>query len=494
MSNLASLKNFDVVIIGGGVIGTAILHSLSQLQLSIALLEKEAEISFGTTKANSGIVHAGFHSKPGTLKAKTCVEGARMYPKLCENLKVPFKQNGVLMVAFDKKQLTDLEFYQEQGRQNGLFDLQILSQDELKKLEPNLSKNIVAGLFAPNGGIVSPFELAIAQGENAKNNGAEIFCSSEVLSMEEKGSHILITTNRGKFLTKIVINCAGLHADSIARLLGDYSFTIKPRKGEEYLLDKRVGDLVNSTIFPLPTPTSKGILIIPTVHGNLMLGPTAEELDQRDDFSTTSLGFEQIYSFCTKMVNGLEKKDLIASFAGIRAASDRGDFIIEFSPTVSQLINVAGIESPGLTAAPYIGEMVKEMVRDKLASTGQKVEKKPDFNAVLPKKLRFSELSTEELKEAIAKDKRFAHIICRCEMVSEAEIVEAINNGARTLDGIKLRTRAGMGRCQGGFCTPKIIKILSRELNMPPSEITKRGNESFLVPYLAKELIERKEQ
>jgi len=486
---VATDKNFDVIIIGGGVIGTAVAYNLSKLKLKIALLEKEMELAFGTTKANSGIVHAGFHSKPGTLKASMCVKGSLMYPKLCQDLDVPYKQNGVLMVAFNSEQLPELNVFYNQGRLNGLTDLKILTRDELLKKEPNLQDEVIAGLFAPTGGVVSPFELAINLGESAKLNGVEVVLDSPLLKMEDRKNHLLITTKDNHYTAKIVINCAGLYADNIARMLGDDSFSIIPRKGEEYLLDKRVGNLINSTIFPLPTPNSKGMLVIPTVHGNLMLGPTAIEMDKRDEFTTTALGLKTIYDFTKNLVKGLEKRDLIASFAGIRAASDRGDFIIEFSKTNPRLLNIAGIESPGLTAAPAIGEKILEMVKARLNEEGMSVGLNPSYNPVLPKKLHLRDLKGPELEKAIQQDNRFAHVICRCELVSEAEIVAAIKSGAKTLDGIKLRTRAGMGRCQGGFCTPKILKIMSRELGIPVSELTKRGGDSVLVPYTAKELI-----
>lgn len=486
---MATRKDFDVLVIGGGVIGTAIARSLSKLKLEIALVEKDKELSFGTTKANSGIVHAGFHNSPGTLKTKLCVEGCLMFPNLCEELDVPFKQNGVLMVALSEEEIPKLYDFLEQGQQNGVPELVVLDREQLLEREPNISDKVVAGLFAPSGGIVSPFELAINQGENAKQNGVEIFLDSAIENLIDKGDYVLVKTKNDEFTTKLVINCAGLYSDTIARLLGDDSFSIKPRKGEEYLLDKRVGSLVTSTIFPLPSPNSKGMLVIPTVHGNLMLGPTAVEMEARDEFSTTAHGLESIYDFTKDLVNGIEKRDLIASFAGVRAASDRGDFVIEFSKKSSRLLNVAGMESPGLTAAPAVGEMVLEMVKSWFNNRGIEVKNNLSFNPRLPKKLYLRNLSKSELEAAYKKDKRFTHVICRCELVSEAEIVEAIKAGARTLDGIKLRTRAGMGRCQGGFCTPLILKIMSRELNIPVTEITKRGGDSVLVPFTAKELI-----
>ena len=482
-------KEFDILIIGGGVIGTAIARNLAKLNLKTALIEKEAELAFGTTKANSGIVHAGFHSEPGSLKATLCVKGCNMFPGVCEELDVPFKENGILMVATSKEELPALQGFYEKGLLNGVRDLMLLNRSQILEMEPNLSEKVIAGLFAPHGGIVSPFELAIYQGNNAEQNGVQIFLESPVDNVVNHRDYLEVFTSKDTFKAKLVINCAGLFADDVARFVGDKSFDIKPRKGEEYLLDKRVGNLVTSTIFPLPSKNSKGILVIPTAHGNLMLGPTALEMEEREDFTTTQKGLDVIYNSTETLVNGFSKRDIIASFAGVRAASDRGDFVIEFSKVAPRMLHVAGIESPGLTASPAIGEMVLEMVKGWYKENNIKIEANPNFNPRLPKRIRLHDITDKRLEEAIKKDKRYAHVICRCELVSEAEIIEAIKNGARTLDGIKLRTRAGMGRCQGGFCTPKILQIMSRELNIPVSKITKRGGNSVLVPYKSKELI-----
>lgn len=489
MTEKTQRKKFDVLIIGGGVVGTAVARSLAKLKLKTALVEKEVELAFGTTKANSGIVHAGFHNEPGSLKAILCVKGCDMFPQVCEELDVPFKENGVLMVATSDRELPLLHKFYEQGIQNGVRDLELIDRDRVFELEPNLSRYIVAGLFAPHGGIVSPFELAIYQGVNAEKNGVEIFLDAAVENVVDRGNYIEVATKKGTFEAALVVNCAGLFADDIAQMVGDTSFAIRPRKGEEYLLDKRVGNLVTSTIFPLPSENSKGILVIPTAHGNLMIGPTALEMQEREDLSTTQEGLEVIYQSASKLVKGISRRDIIASFAGVRAASDRGDFVIEFSKVAPRLLNVAGIESPGLTAAPAIGEMVLEMIKDWCKDRGIPVEENHDFNPRLPKRVRLQDIDDPRLEEMIAKDRRYAHAVCRCEMVSEAEIVEAIQNGARTLDGIKLRTRAGMGRCQGGFCTPKVLQIMARELNVPITSITKRGGDSVIVPYKTKELI-----
>lgn len=474
---------YDVVVIGGGVVGCAIARELSRYKLRLALLEKEAEVGFGTSKANSGIVHAGFHSEPGTLKARFVVPGNKLYDRWKEELDIEFERNGVLMVARPEQESL-LHEYLERGRVNGVPRLRIVNQQELHEMEPNLAPDITAGLYAPTGGVVSPADLTMALAENASDNGVDVFTGAPVHSVQ--------TTDRGFFVVRAgcrrlearyVVNAAGLYADQVARLVGDDSFSIRPRKGEEYLLDKRLEGLVKSTVFPVPTKVSKGILVIPTVHGNIMLGPTAEEIESRDDLATSSTGFAEVLAGVQRLVPSVQPRDIITSFTGIRAASDHGDFVIEPSPAVRGWVNVAGIESPGLTAAPAIAEYVVHLVKE----LGLELVEDPTFNPRRRPVIRFRELSHEERKSLIRRDPLYGRIICRCETVTEAEIRDAIRRGARTLDGVKWRTRAGMGRCQGGFCTARVIELLAEELGVSEEQVTKRGPGSELLLLRTKE-------
>lgn len=474
LSGEQELRQTDVVIIGGGIVGAAIAYTLSQYKVSLTLVEREYEVGWGATKANSGIVHGGFHDAPTSWKGKLCIKGNQAYPELARKLDVQFRQNGVLMVALSEDDLTTLNKYLERGMANNVPGLRILSKSEVLEKEPNLNPNVIAALYAPQGGVVNPFEMAIAMAEVAQANGTAILMDTEVTGLSRADSEILVQTTRGVIRTKYVVNAAGLGADDIARMAGDHSFSIKPRKGEEYLMDKRIGNLVTSTIFPTPKPTSKGILVIPTAEGNLMIGPTAWETDDKQAVDTTSEGFAEIMNSARALLPSLSPRDIITSFAGIRAASDRGDFILEPSVAFPGLVHAAGIESPGLTAAPAIAEVIAEILQEQ----GLKLEKNPEATDERPPVVRFHSMSDDERAELLRKNPRYGKIICRCETVTEGEIVDAICRGARTVDGVKFRTRAGMGRCQGGFCQPLVIGILARELGVSPTEITKRSRGS----------------
>jgi len=466
----------DVLIIGAGVVGTCVARSLSRYRLNVTLVEKEEDVGFGTSKANSGIVHAGFHDRPGTKKASLCVAGNSMYEKFCQDLDVPFKRCAAMVVALEGQRLQILEELKTQGEKNKVPGLKIIGKDALFELEPNLSKMVKAALYSPTVGVVSPYELTIALAENAKQNGVKIFLNTKVKNIVPQGNGIKrVETQRGIFITNYVINAAGLFADEIAGMIGE-KFAIFPRKGEEYILDKEIDGLVEHVIFPLPKEETKGILVIPTVDGNLMIGPTAKRVKDKFDLTTTGEGLKEVLQEAGKLVPAITHQDIIAFFAGLRASTLDDDFIIASSSKVRGFINLIGIDSPGLAAAPAIAEVVVDLLKQE----GLKLVPKKNFNPYR-RWTRFHRFSTDDKDKLIKKDKRYGNIICRCENVTEAEIVDAIRRGARTLDGVKFRTRAGMGRCQGGFCTPRVVKIMARELNIPPEKITKRGGKSNIL-------------
>lgn len=468
---------FDILIIGAGVIGTCIARFLSRYKLNIALVEKEADVGFGTSKANSGIIHAGFHDRPGTLKANLCVAGNSMFDKLCEELNVPFKRCGALVVAIEDEEFKILEELKIQGEKNKVPGLKIIKDSYLFQLEPNLTKRAKAALYSPTVGIIPPYELTIALAENAKQNGVRILLNTQVkdITFQNDGTKI-VKTQKGVILTNYLINAAGLFADEIARMAKDNEFTLIPRKGEEYILDKKREELVKHVIFPPPQKQTKGVLIIPTVDGNTMIGPTSEVVDDKFDLNTTKEGLQIVLEKVKKLIPVINDKDIIASFAGLRASSKNDDFIIQPSTRIKGFINVAGIDSPGLTAAPAIAMMVAEILKEE----GLKLVQKKSYQPYR-RWIKFRELSLEQKDELIKKDRRYGNIICRCENVTEGEIIDAIKRGARTLDSLKFRTRAGMGRCQGGFCTPKVMKIMRDELNIPLEKITKRGEGSNIL-------------
>ncbi len=477
----------QVAIIGGGIIGTAIARELSRYQVDFFVIERNAEVGWGATKANSGIIHAGFHDKPDSVKAKFCLAGNKLYPNLCEELEVSYAQNGVMMVALSTEEKEILSKYYQQGIENGVENLRIVSAQEALELEPNLSKDVVAALVAPNGGIVTPFELATALMENAIDNGGQLLTDSAVQDIEVTRDGFIIYTPNTKIYAQKVINAAGVYSDQIARMIGDEYFSIRGRKGEEYLLDKPWGALVSHTIFPVPTPVSKGILVIPTCEGNLMIGPTGDDSLNLEDFQTSQDGLTRILAGATRMVPKIDPKQIICQFAGIRAASNRDDFIIEISPTTPGMIHLAGIESPGLTAAPAIAIEVMNLLR----LAGLELCEKAVFSPHRRPVVQFHKLSREEQARQISEDPRHGRIVGRCESITEAEIIDAIERGARTVDGVKFRTRSGCGRCQGGFCQPNVIGVIAQELKIPVEQVRKNHKNSQQIGFAAKDLLKK---
>ncbi|MBU1035153.1 NAD(P)/FAD-dependent oxidoreductase [bacterium] len=486
----------DVVIIGGGVIGTAIARELSRYRLDITLIEKEEDVAMGTSKGNSGIIHAGYDADFKTLKGQLNVKSNLQFDKLCRDLKIPFKRIGSLVVGFTKEDFNKLKDLKENGEKNGIKNLKIITDDELFKLEPNLNPQVKYALYAPAAGIISPYELTIALADNAVINGAKVLLETEVKDIRiENGQVCGVVTNLGLIETRVIINAAGLYADEMAKGVGE-NFKIKPLKGEYQLFDKQWGNLVNHILFPIPTKLSKGILVAPTVHNNLLIGPNSYQVEEKDDLATTKAGIKEVYEEAKKLIPHLPHQDLVASFAGLRADVEGGDdFIIEASKKIRGFINVAGIVSPGLSSAPAIAEMVSDILKEVAQKIYPQLELnyKNNFTETLPAQPRFTDYvdKIEKWQEIIEKDSDYGEIICRCEKVSKGEIIRAIHRPvpAKSLDAIKRRTRAGMGRCQGGFCSPRVLRILSEELKISPLRITKKGPGSEVLKTMTKEMI-----
>ncbi len=468
---------YDVAIIGGGVIGCAIARELSRFHIRTVLLERNAEVGFGTTKTNSGIIHAGHHDSADTLKGRLVVSGSLMFDQLAQELNFGFRRIGELVVARGDEEVGTLEKLKALGDEKGVPGLEIWDAKRLRREEPNLSHKLVAALHAPSAGVINPYEFAFALIESAVTNGLELLVDSPVLDIDAGKDRLTLHLPEGKTIEAgFVLNCAGVFSDKVAGMVGLEDFSIRPRKGEEYMLDKRLEGLVRRLVFPVPTKTSKGILVIPTFDGTIMVGPTAEDTDDRYDLATTYEGSEKVFGFIRDICPSITIKDTITEFAGLRAVSSTNDFVI--GPTrVRGFINVAGIQSPGLTAAPAIAIHTREI----LQAEGLVMQPKDDFDPVVAGPPRFATLQTDEQKALVESDPLFGKIACRCELVTEAEIHHAIDHGARTLDGIKFRSRAGMGRCQGGFCTSRCMDILSERLEVPLEEVTKRGGDSWMV-------------
>ena len=475
----------DVVIIGAGIVGTALAYELSHYELSVIVVEKEADVGWGATKANSGIIHAAVHDLPSTFKGKFCSEGNKLYRQLESELGIKLRKTGMLMVAEKEEQLGQLEKIKKTGLACGEKDLEILTKEELLAKEPALSPHVLAGLYAPSAATTAPYQLAIAFFEGAQTNGVKFYFEEPVRKLKIKNKSIdQVETTNFNISTKFVINAAGVKAGEIAGLAG-CPLTIKPRAGEEYLLDKSYGDLVSHLIFPLPTLNSKGILAIPTVDHNLMVGPTAVE--GLGSHATTDEGREEVFRSIGKLLPQINSQGTIASFTGVRPAPPEGDFIIG-STDVGGFYLAAGMESPGLTAAPAVAKyLVAKMQEDGLSATRKKEMKK----RIPP--LRLHDLGEGELAELISENPSWGKIVCRCEEVTEAEIIEAIRRGATTLDGIKFRTRLGMGRCQGGFCGPRVLSILARELAVDKRAISKKGQDTQIAPLTREQLLEEVE-
>lgn len=460
---------FDVVIIGAGIMGAATAYELAKYDLKVKVLEKEHDVSNGTSKANSGIVHAGYDAKEGTLMAKYNALGNSMYEELCKEIDAPFKRTGSLVLAFSEEDREHLKLLYDRGIKNGIPGIKILEKEEVFEMEPNVSKEVVAALYAPTAGVTGPWEVTIKMLENAAINGVDIETDAKVKNVEKIENGYKITLDDGReYETRVVVNAAGLYADEINNMVSSKKIKITPRAGEYYLLDKVQGNLVNNVIFQCPTKVGKGILVAPTAHGNLIVGPTATSTEDKEYVGNTLSGLDAVKLAAVKSVKDINFRDNIKNFNGLRAEADYPDFIIGEVEDAPYFFNIAGTKSPGLTSAPAIGMDVANMIVKKLGDVTKKEEHKKNRQQI-----HFMELSNEEKAEVIKKDPRYGRIICRCESITEGEIVDVIHRmvGAKTVDGVKKRCRPGMGRCQGGFCGPRVQEILARELNKKLDEI-----------------------
>lgn len=467
---------YDVAVIGAGVTGGMIARKLSSYNLTICLLEKENDVAMGATRANSAIVHAGFDAEEGTLKAKLNVKGSEMMKQVTDELGVKYKNNGSLVIGFNAEDRAVLEGLLERGRKNGVRDLRIIEKEELGRIEPNISKNVICALYAPTGAIVCPYDLAIAAIGNAMDNGVKLKLNFEVTGIKKTEEGYEISSGEEKISARYIVNAAGLYADAIAAMAGDTSLRIRPRRGEYILLDKECGGLVTHTIFRTPSKMGKGILVTPTVDGNLLTGPTSVDMEEKEDKATTPEGFARIIKEACENVDGIPFNKTITSFCGLRAVGNTGDFII--NTPLEGFVNVAGIESPGLSASPAIAEYVAQLLEEQ----GLALSAKMDYDPYRKSMHAFREASIEEKNALIRKDRTYGKIVCRCEGVTEGEILEAIRTNPKPsdLDGVKRRTRAQMGRCQGGFCGPYIVELLARELGIPYDKVTKSGGDSYI--------------
>lgn len=479
---MIDLGKADVAIVGGGITGTAIARELSKYRLNIVLVEKHPDLAMGSTKANSAVLHAGFAQRPGSLKALLNVRGSEMYRKLKEELDLEIDFVGSLVIALSPDELVQLQELYDWGMSNQVAGLKLLNREEVFELEKNLTPNVCGALLAPTAGIIWPFGAALAFAESAVCNGVRIITECQVTGIKtEAGKVAGLHTNKGFLTTGCIINAAGVYADEISRMAGDESFVIRPRKGEYILFDKSAAGKVGRVIFPVPQNGMKGILLSPTVHGNMFIGPNACDLTDKEDVAVTTAGLEEVISGGRRLMPDIPLGAAIAQFAGLRAVSDKGDFIVRRSAVAAGLIHAAGIESPGLTAAPAIAEMIADLVRDFFGD----LVAKPDFVAFCPspRRRKVHAVAYQERQKLIAENPLYGRIVCRCETVSEGEIIEAIHRpcGARTVDGVKRRVGAGLGRCQGGFCGPRVVAILARELDVPVTAIRKDclGSEMF---------------
>ena len=467
---------FEFVVIGAGVVGGMVARELTKYTSSVCILEKQSDVALGATRANSAIVHAGYDAVEGSLKARLNVRGSKMMPEICKELGVKYINNGSLVVGFNEEDENTLLGLCKRAKKNGVDGVRVIYRDEIVELEPNIGDAVTVALYAPTGAIVCPYELCMAAVGNAMDNGAELKLNFDVKRIESRDFGYEVFSDNESVWGKYVINCAGLYSDDVAKMVGDDSFTVNPRKGEYMLLDREVGGHISHTVFRCPSKMGKGILVSPTVDGNLIVGPTAEDINDKEDKTTTAAGLTKVRTMAAEQVKNIDFSKVITSFAGLRSTGSTGDFIIGIRP--ENFLNIAGIESPGLSSAPAIAEYAVSILCD----AGYDAKKRDDFIPNRRPMHFFASLSVEEKNALIKERPEYAHIICRCETVSEGEIIDAIRTNPRPgdVDGVKRRTRASMGRCQGGFCTPYIIELLADEMGIDYCDVTKFGGNSLI--------------
>ena len=475
---------FDVVVIGAGIVGSFVARKLSSYQLSVAVLEKEPDVGNVTTMANSAIVHSGYDPVPGTLKAKLNVLGNKMMDQVCEELDVEMERVGSLTVALYDEQLPMLEKLAERSAQNGV-EVKILNAEETLKLEPHLNPQVKGSLFAPTTGIVNPFTLSVHAMENAVDNGVKLFLNEKVVKINKESDFYSIVCQSGNvYQTKVVINAAGVYSDEIHKMVEDIDYSITPRKGEYFILDHYTDDLVKHTIFPLPSEKGKGILVTPSIGGTYLIGPSAEAMPSKDDVSTDKPTLDDVRRQALDMVPSIPFNQVIRTFAGSRPTPSTHDFIIGYAKSDNHFINLSGIESPGLVSAPAIAEYVVNEYVSKVLD----LKPNANYNPSVKKRPALSKMSVKEKQEFIKKNPEYGQIICNCEKVSLGEILFEMNTSVppKTIKAVKKRTRAGFGKCQGGFCQPLVIKLISEKFNIPLDKVLFQKEGSFVVPYKVK--------
>lgn len=466
------MKQADIVIIGAGAVGSALARELSKYRLKVIVVEKNEDLGGDSSKSNSAIIHTGYDAKPGTLESQLVVAANPMYDQIAADLDVPFKRIGALLPAFTEEQFEQLPALKHKAMMNRVYDVEYKTGEQLLQMEPNLNPEVKGGLYIPRESIIDPFLLCIGLAENAADNGVEFMLGTKCTGIKvEEGAVTTVETTAGNIATKYVVNAAGLYCDEVAGYVGKADYYVTPRKGQFYILDKNTSCKVGMIILPIPTKITKGKLMCPTIHGNMLVGPTAEDLLDKTDKSTNTAGLESIAADVRKMIPNVNLRDTITQYSGLRAQRNPEGLNIDVYDDLKGYVNLSGVRSTGLTGSVAIAKYVVDL----MIEGGMKAEFKTDFNPIRHGTPRFAELSNEERAALIAKDPRYGNIVCRCETVTEGQICDAIHRtlGARSVDGVKRRLRAGMGRCQGGFCSPRVIEILARELGVSAEEIRK---------------------